>query len=72
MMGSHTFSFELKTPERIKGWYIGEEGETLEDIADRPDVHDDKTKSEKLVKDTLNQEAYMFNRDAKRLKVFIK
>jgi hypothetical protein len=72
MSGTHTFSFALKTPKRIKGWYIGEEGKTLEDIADRPDIHDDRTKWKKILRDTEDQEAYMFRRDAKRLKVFIK
>jgi hypothetical protein len=72
MSSTHTFSFELKTPERILEWYIGEEGETLEDIADRPDIYDDKSKVKKMITDTQNQEAYMFNRSAKRFKVFIK
>jgi hypothetical protein len=72
MSGTHTSSFELKTPKRILGWYIGEEGETLENIADRPDIYDDKSKVKKMITDTQNQEAYMFNRNAKRFKVFIK
>ncbi|MBC8229199.1 Ig-like domain-containing protein [bacterium] len=72
MSGTHTFSFQMKTPKRIMGWYIGEEGETLENIADRPDTYDDKGKWEKIIRDTQDQEAYAFRRDAKRLKVFIK
>ena len=72
MSGTHTFSFELRTPKRIVGWYIGKEGETLESIADRPDIYDDKSKAEKIMRDTQNQEAYMFSRDRKPLKVFIK
>jgi hypothetical protein len=72
MISPHTFSFELKTPKRILGWYIGDEGETLEEIADRPDTYDDKNKVNKMITDTQNQEAYMFSRNAKRFKVFIK
>jgi hypothetical protein len=72
MSGTHTFSFELKTPKRIVGWYTGKEGETLKSIADRPDIYDDESKWEKIVRDTQAQEAYMFRRDSKHLKVFIK
>ncbi|HIE29557.1 TPA: hypothetical protein EYP66_19990 [Candidatus Poribacteria bacterium] len=72
MSGTHTFSFELKTPKRITGWYTGKEGETLKSIADRPDIYDDESKWKKIVRDTQDQEAYMFRRDSKRLKVFIK
>jgi nucleoid-associated protein YgaU len=64
MSGTYSFSFELKTPERVR-WYRVKEGDTLQSVADRPDTYDDESKWETIVRVNQNLEDYMFSRDLK-------
>jgi len=58
MGGTQTFSFTLKTPERVH-YYKVKQGDTLQTIADRPETYDDGTKWPWIVEG--NQDDYMFN-----------
>lgn len=64
MSGTHTFSFELKTPKRVR-WYRVKEGDTLKSVANRPDTYDDESKWKTIVRVNQDIEDYMFSRDLK-------
>lgn len=70
MSGTHTFSFELKTPPRMR-WYIvkeediAREGDIWENIADRPDTYDDKSQAKRMIKVNQDLEDYIFSRELK-------
>jgi hypothetical protein len=70
MSDTQVFSFELKTPQRVR-WYIvkdedivGEE-DVFERIAERPDTYDDKSQSKTIIRVNQNLEDYIFSRDLK-------
>jgi len=58
MGGPQTFSFTLKTPERVH-FYKVKQGDTLKTIADRPETYDDGAMWTWIVEG--NQDNYMFN-----------
>ena len=64
MSGTHTFSFELKTPQRVL-WYRVKRRDTLESIADRPDTYDDESKVKTIIRVNQTLEDYIFSRDLK-------
>jgi len=70
MSGTHTFSFELKTPPRVR-WYIvteadiAGEGDVFERIADRPDTYDDKSQAKRIIRINQELEDYIFTRELK-------
>jgi len=70
MSGTHTFSFELKTPPRVR-WYkvteedVAGEGDVFERIADRPDTYDDKSQAKTIIRVNQNLEDYIFSRELK-------
>jgi hypothetical protein len=70
MSDTQVFSFELKTPKRVR-WYIvkeediAKEGNVWENIADRPDTYDDENQAKRMIEVNQNLEDYIFYRDLK-------
>jgi hypothetical protein len=55
MEGTYTFSFELKTPQRVH-FYVAKEGDDLKSIADRPETYDNEGRWQWILE--VNQDSY--------------